>query len=65
MKTAIEELIEKVNAMKSESINVVKIYIYEAREKEKQQIIDAYDNGTIDGFDISSEDYYNQKFKKP
>ncbi len=40
---------------------------YQAKEMEKQQIIDAYKQGQFDGDiirDTDAEQYYNQKFKE-
>lgn len=63
MKTAMQELLYKVNKMASNNIEVVKIYIKEGIEKEKQQIVDSYKAGDTD-FNLESEgeDYYNKTF---
>jgi hypothetical protein len=59
--TAIEWLCKQYHLKKD--IEIVK----EAKELEKQQIIDAYASGYIDGVaqnKITAEQYYNDTFKK-
>lgn len=47
---------------------IYKSYIEEAKEMEKEQIIDAFKRGTINEMngieEINSEQYYNETFKK-
>ena len=51
MKTAIQELIDKLSNYDLEMIFIFKNEIHKALEKEKEQIMNAY----VDGFDISGE----------
>lgn len=76
MKTAMQELIEIVNKRKEEKgslygFTFTKKLQKELLEKEKQQIIDAFDSGRENGADavndypnISSYEYYNETFNK-
>jgi len=50
------------NAYKS-SVNLIE-YVKQAKEMEKQQIIDAYKFGISDEYVIGSEQYYNETFGK-
>jgi hypothetical protein len=43
---------------------LVKEEIEQAKEMEKQQIIDAYETGDKYKFEIAGEQYYNETFKK-
>jgi hypothetical protein len=76
MKTAMQELIEKLSMKSGDSFYAIAFYhdndeiIKEALEKEKEQIIDAY-NHNMTGFDKLeqeeiglnwAEDYYNQTY---
>jgi hypothetical protein len=76
MKTAMQELIEKLSMKSGDSFYSIAFYhdndeiIKEALEKEKEQIIDAY-NHNMTGFDKLeqeeiglnwAEDYYNQTY---
>ena len=45
MKTAMQELIEKFSNYDLEMISLFKDEINQAKEKEKEQIVDAYDRG--------------------
>ncbi len=60
--TAVEWLIEQ---MYKECINIfTDEEIEQAKEMEKEQIIDAYDDGNPNGFiDKNGEQYYNETFK--
>jgi hypothetical protein len=68
MKTAMQELIEWYDSVPNEVAQ--KTFFIKANRllgKEKQQIIDAYNTGLIEGTDpetpeIEAEDYYNDKF---
>ena len=61
MKTSIEWLVEqlKINNYISENAHWL---IDEAKEMEKQLIIDAFNEGYFD--EKSAEEYYNETFKK-
>ena len=69
MKTAMQELILK---LPNEFIFDNPIIILEALEKEKEQIIDAYEDGKQNGMDsitnvhmyIIGEKYYNQTYNQ-
>lgn len=61
MKTAVEWLVEQFN------LQAYIPHIEQAKEMEKQQIIEAYVEGFFDerkGKNIKAEDYYNETFKK-
>ena len=64
MKTAIEWLVEQIdqNILVTEE---VKLAIEQAKEMEKQQIIDAYSNNGWNDEDerADAEQYYNETFK--
>ena len=61
MKTAVEWLVEqlKINNYISENAHWL---IDEAKEMEKELIIDAFNEGYFD--EKSAEEYYNETFKK-
>ena len=68
MKTAIQELIEWLNDYPTNVPTIHKSAVISKAEsmleKEKEQIMDAYDEGWSDGFDdkdLNSE-YYNETF---
>jgi hypothetical protein len=65
--TAVEWLKEKFNENNAKFINWSEDYFNEAKEMEKQQIIDAYVNGDIDAgiyaaTKKNAEQYYNETF---
>jgi hypothetical protein len=73
--TAVEWLQEKFNENNAKFINWSEDYFNEAKEMEKQQIIDAYEEGYLQcriyGLPQksrkhyeTSEQYYNETFKK-
>jgi hypothetical protein len=68
MKTAMQELIEKLNNVKPTefcSIDTIREWSKELLEKEKEQIIDAYYgkiNGVF-GYREEGQEYYNQTYK--
>jgi len=63
-KTAIEYLIEQFESYDSYQIKLFHNEINTAKEMEKQQIIDAYDNGKYitSGKEFGGEKYYNQTY---
>jgi hypothetical protein len=65
--TALDFLIEKLdNNLDIKHSWRTKQYIEQAKEMEKQQIIDAYSQGQYDGDtirDTEAEQYYNETFK--
>jgi hypothetical protein len=64
MKTAMQELIDKLNNVKPTefcSIETIKEWAESLLEKEKEQIMDAYDAGWSDGvhsIDLNDEYYF-------
>jgi len=76
MKTVIELLIEKSQDLKfvdfKNAFEFTKL-LYEAKKIEKQQIIQSWDNGFANGYDLGKHDeqpnpddaeqYYNETFK--
>jgi hypothetical protein len=67
MKTAMQEVIELVKKYDNREIpfNVMLFNLELLLEKEKEQIIDARNDGivsNIKGYCISNEEYYNQKY---
>jgi hypothetical protein len=71
--TAVEFLIEELNNIKSSSTDQYgKItflekefnkLIEQAKEREKEQITEAYEQGYVFAYDQSPEEYYNETFK--
>jgi hypothetical protein len=66
MKTAMQELVEEMEQsplMFAPTIALIKEKNF--LEKEKEQIMDAYDEGWSDGFDDKdlNAEYYNETFK--
>jgi hypothetical protein len=63
--TAVEFLIVQIyKHWDSEGVNFEKI-LEQAKEMEKEQIVNAYDTGEYDcGCNGDSEQYYNKTFKK-
>jgi hypothetical protein len=71
MKTSMQELIEFIDDkfIVSNSTQISSIYhkVQELLEKEKEQIIDARNDGivsNIKGYCISNEEYYNQTYNQ-
>jgi len=63
-KTAVEWLYKNLldNPMSNEDV-IYNISVFEkAKEMEKQQVIDAYEEGKDYGFKDNGEQYYNQTF---
>ena len=57
--TAVEWLVEEINKLTGLNILMDEPCVEQAKEMEKQQIIDAYENGE----NRSAELYYNETFK--
>jgi hypothetical protein len=73
MRTAMKELIEKLAMKSGDSFYALAFYhdndeiIKEALEKEKEQIIESFDNGIYVGtyaVDKDGEQYYNQTYNQ-
>jgi hypothetical protein len=67
--TAVEWLQEKFNENNAKFINWSEDYFNEAKEMEKQQIIDAFHRGYANAISVPNkeynpEKYYNEKFNK-
>ena len=72
MKTAVQELIDKLNNVKPTqycSIETIRVWAKSLLEKEKEQIINAYKEGCFDGgfFDekwdeVRAREYYNETY---
>jgi len=67
--TAVEWLISKIEVNSNPSLTQKEMigYIEQAKEMEKQEIIDSYASGYIDGVaqnKITAEQYYNETYKK-
>jgi len=73
MKTAMEELIEWTNQYEGKMISADQVVLkaYKLIEKEKEQIIGAFNygyycasNGTIDELELGEKEYYNQTYNQ-
>ena len=70
MKTAMQELIEKLSMKSGDSFYALAFYhdndkiIKEALEKEKEQIIDAINAWCSDDNILTPEQYYNQTYNQ-
>lgn len=68
MKTAMQELIEYIDSIWSNGgwEETIKEKAKELLEKEKKHIIDAYNQGTLDGesSEINYPNYYNETFNQ-
>jgi hypothetical protein len=69
--TAVEWLAEQINGLDTAvSLNYFKQKVEQAKEMEKQQIIDAYRSGVYDGgenvsqYNMNAEQYYTETFKQ-
>ena len=65
--TAVEYLIEQLSNYDSEMIKLFENEITQAKEMEKQQIFDAYQQGFNNAYfnnPLSKEQYYNETFNK-
>ncbi len=66
MKTAIEWLIDELTDNGIEYLDLAYEIIEQAKEMEKQQIVDAYIEGYSSNLNAAdSEKYYNETYKKP
>ena len=65
--TAVEWLVEQVNLDCLNSVFIKPDLIQQAKEMEKEQIIDAYNQGSYDMADkvYNPERYYNETYKTP
>lgn len=67
MKTAIQEAIEWINETQTHNVFDVQDKLIELLEKEKQQIIDAFDEGAMYEDNrtayLDAKDYYNNTYK--
>ena len=61
--TAVEWLIEELIESQYFPYGTPIILIKQAKEMEKQQIIEAYETGDKYKFEVSGEQYYNETFK--
>ena len=70
MKTAMQELIEKLSMKSGDSFYALAFYhdndkiIKEALEKEKEQIVDAYEAAMERPIDNYAEAYYNMNYNQ-
>ena len=68
--TAVEWLIDKLSNIKAEDFNStleVRLIIQQAKEMEKQQIMDAHNQGYADGYRDNGNspiEYYNETYGK-
>lgn len=62
MKSAMQELKERLFDVRIKQNPITFDEMNRFIEKEKQQIIISFESGTVDGFDISSENYYKNTF---
>lgn len=71
----VEELNQKIHIIPMDKWDKIRDLVQKAKEMEKEQIIDAFDEGKSDGYKTArewdemvifsnSEQYYNQTFKK-
>ena len=70
MKTAMQELIEKLSMKSGDSFYALAFYhdndkiIKESLEKEKEQIKEAHKSGGYEMFTRTSNEYYNQTYNQ-
>jgi hypothetical protein len=66
--TAVEWLVNEFNKERLIDLNqktTIYLIVQQAKEMEKEQIIDAFDEGNPNGFIIGDgEQYYNEQFKQ-
>ena len=61
--TAVEWLVEQLKI--EEGINFIPTSLFnQAKAIEKEQIIDAYTEGKLDGYNYNYKDYYNETYGK-
>jgi hypothetical protein len=64
MKTAVEWLVEQLDGERHLTENEIKRLIQQAKEMEKEQIINAWSDGKFESSGcIEAEQYYNETFK--
>jgi hypothetical protein len=65
MKTAVDWLEEQLFELRNPTLNQIEI-IKQAKEMEKEQIIEAFDKGDVSiyGVEINGQQYYNETFNK-
>ena len=63
--TAVDWLEEQLFELRNPTLNQIEI-IKQAKEMEKQQIIEAFDKGDVSiyGVEINGQQYYNETFNK-
>lgn len=61
--TAVEFLEEQLFELRNPTLNQIEI-IKQAKEMEKRQIIDAWEDGQDSFFKGNAKQYYNETFKK-
>ena len=61
----VEELNQKIHIIPMDKWNMIRDIVQQAKEMEKEQIIDAWDNGmkSDNGHFGTKEQYYNETFK--
>jgi hypothetical protein len=69
MKTALQEFIDNVIPMHIIELDMIKQEIKKSLEKEKEQIINAYNQSDLEGYFQKTypkyaEDYYNQTYNQ-
>jgi len=66
--TAVEWLHEKLaQSSQEELVGNINLWFKQSKEMEKQQIIDAYSEGDVNGImnnEMRAEQYYNEQFNK-
>ena len=63
--TALEWLLQKIEEKNGKEFSsFYSEFIDEAKEKEKEQIVDAYDYGSLRSGCEEGEEYYNETFNK-
>jgi hypothetical protein len=63
MKTAVEWLVEEINKLTGLTIQMDEPIIEQAKEMEKEQIMQAFANGKINGDKNWAHRYYKETFK--
>jgi hypothetical protein len=63
MKTAVEWLVEQLDGENHLTDNEIKRILKQAKEMEKEQIIEAYKFGNLSDIYFKPEQYYTETFK--